>query len=161
MQNNINHYVTRNRLNNASYRQRLDRISKNIFWRQNLLKLVFEEISTFDAQNPVVGSLLRELDIRKEDLVSKLIKKAPRPGADLNIQKRLEALRKDNNKFNNNNDGAPLPPPYPPTFNNFVPPPQCPPPPPPPPSFNSFQQPQYFPPPPPPLPSPPLSALPR
>ena len=122
---------------------------------------MFKEISTFDAQNPVVGSLLRELDIGKEDLVSELIKKAPRPGGDLNIQKRLEALRKDKNKFNNNNDGSPLPLPSPPTFNNFVPPPQYPSPPPPPSSFNSFQQPQYFPPPPPPLPSPPLSALPR
>ena len=114
---------------------------------------MFEDISTFDMQNPVVGSLPGELDIAKKDLASELIRKALRPGVDLDIQKRLEALQVDNNKFNNNN--APLPPPSPPTFNNFVPPPQLPPPPPPL-SFNSFQQSQYFqPPPPPPLPSPP------
>ena len=144
MQMDINHYVTRDRLNNASFRQRLDPISKNIFWHQNPLEIVFEDISTFDVQSPVAGSLLWELYIGKKDLPSKLIKKAPTPSVDLDIQKRLEALRKDNNKFNNNN--APLPPPSPPTFNNFAPPPQLLPPPPPL-LFNSFQQSQYFPPP--------------
>ena len=34
---------------------------------------------------------------KKKDLASELIKKAPRPGVDLDIQKRLEALGKDNN----------------------------------------------------------------
>ena len=61
----INHYVTRDRINDASFRQRLDPISKNILRRQNSLKLVFEDISTFDAENPIVGSLLREIDIKK------------------------------------------------------------------------------------------------
>ena len=45
IQNNINHYVMRDKLNNASL-----------------------------TQNPIVGSLLRELDIGKKDLASKLIK---------------------------------------------------------------------------------------
>ena len=34
-QNNINLYVKWDRLNNASFRQKLDRIEKNIFGRQN------------------------------------------------------------------------------------------------------------------------------
>ena len=42
-------YVTRDRLNNASFRQKLDPISKNIFRRQNPLELVFKDISTVDA----------------------------------------------------------------------------------------------------------------
>ena len=87
MQTDINHYVTRDRLNNMSFRQKLDPIAKNMFRRQNPLELVFEDISTFDTQNPIVGLLLRELDIGKKDLASKLIKKAPRPGVDLDIQK--------------------------------------------------------------------------
>ena len=62
MQNDINHYVTRDRINNASFRQKLDPISKNILRRQNPLELIFEDISTFDAENPITGSLLRELD---------------------------------------------------------------------------------------------------
>ena len=87
MQTDISHYVTRDRLNNMSFRQKLDPIAKNMFRRQNPLELVFEDISTFDTQNPIVGLLLRELDIGKKHLASKLIKKAPRPGVDLDIQK--------------------------------------------------------------------------
>ena len=64
-QTDINHYVTRDRINDASFRQKLDSISKNILRRQSPLKLVFEDISTFDAENPIVGSLLREIDLKK------------------------------------------------------------------------------------------------
>ena len=80
IQDDINLYVTRDRLNNASFRQKVDPISKNIFRRQNPLEFIFQDISTFDAQNPVVGSLLRELDIGKKDIASDLVKKAPKPG---------------------------------------------------------------------------------
>ena len=57
IQTDINHYVTRDRINDASFRQKLDLISKNILRRQNPLELVFEDISAFDAENPIVGSL--------------------------------------------------------------------------------------------------------
>ena len=67
MQTDINYYVTRDRINDASsFRQKLDPISKNILRRQNPLELVFEDVSTFDAENPIVGSLLREIDIKKK-----------------------------------------------------------------------------------------------
>ena len=59
MQTDINHYVTKDRINDASFKQKLDPIS-------NPLELVFEDISTFDAENPIVGSLLREIDIKKK-----------------------------------------------------------------------------------------------
>ena len=65
IQTDINHYV-RDRINSASFRQRLDPISKNILRRQNLLELVFEDISTFNAENRIVVSLLREIDIKKK-----------------------------------------------------------------------------------------------
>ena len=48
---------------------KLDPISKNILRRQNPLELVFEDISAFDAENPIVGSLLREIDIKKNSLI--------------------------------------------------------------------------------------------
>ena len=67
MQTDINHYVTKDRINDASFRQKLDPTSKNIIIRQNPLELVFEDISTFDAKNPIVGSLLREIDIKKKN----------------------------------------------------------------------------------------------
>ena len=63
IQTDINHYVTKDRINDASFRQKLDPISKNILRRQNPLELVFGNISTFDAENPIVGSLLREIRI--------------------------------------------------------------------------------------------------
>ena len=66
MQRDINHYVTKGRLHNASFRQKLDPISKNILRRQNPPELVFEDIFTFDAENPIARSLLRELDVGKK-----------------------------------------------------------------------------------------------
>ena len=41
IQTDINYYVTRDRINDASFRQKLDPISKNILRRQNPLELVF------------------------------------------------------------------------------------------------------------------------
>ena len=57
--------ITCQGINNASFRQILDPIKRNILRRQNPLELIFEDISTFDAENPIVGSLLRELDSGK------------------------------------------------------------------------------------------------
>ena len=39
IQTDINHYVTRDRINNASFRQKSDPISKNILRRQNPLEI--------------------------------------------------------------------------------------------------------------------------
>ena len=41
MQTDINHYLTRDRINSASFWQKLDPISKNILRRQNPLELGF------------------------------------------------------------------------------------------------------------------------
>ena len=68
IQNDINNYVTRDRINSSSFRQKLDPIAKNIIRRQNPVELVFEDVSTFDAKNSIVGSLLRELDVSKKDI---------------------------------------------------------------------------------------------
>ena len=73
MQTDINHYFTKNRINDASFRQKLDPISKNILRRQNPLELVFEDISTFDAENPIVGNLLREIYIKKSNQTAILL----------------------------------------------------------------------------------------
>ena len=73
-----------------SFRQTLDPLSKNIIRRQNPLELVFEDISTFDAENPIVGSLLKELDVGKKYIASELIKKTPRPpGVNFATRKRF------------------------------------------------------------------------
>ena len=170
IQDDINHYVTRDRINNASFRQKLDPIAKNILRRQNPLELVFQEISTFDAENPIAGLLLRKLDVGKKDTASKLIKKAPQPPRnDYLIQNRLNKLRNTGNDNNNNNNGLSLAPSFfqpPSPQSSLLPPFFSPQPPLPPPIFNNFQppslpanqQPTLFniplpPPPPPPPPS--------
>ena len=105
IQTDINHYVTRDRINDASSRQRLDTISKNILRRQNTLELVFEDISTFDAENRIVGSLLRKIDIKKKQSDSDFIKLLPsHPGKEFEIKKTLDKLRGINTSFSNNNN---------------------------------------------------------
>ena len=90
---------------------------------------------------------LESLTLVKTDVPSDLVGKAPRPRVDIDIQKRLDALKKDNLNFNRNNSNDLSPPLQPPSFNNFIPlPPQ-------PPSFNNF----IPPPPQPPWPQPPPS----
>ena len=94
IQTDINHYVTRDRINNASFRQKLDPISKNILRRQKPLELVFEDLSTFDAENLIVGSLLREIDIKKKQSDSDFIKSLPsHPDKEFEIRKRLDNLK--------------------------------------------------------------------
>ena len=75
------------------------------------MELVFEDISTFDAENPIVGSLLREIDIKKKQSESDFI--PSQPGKEFQIQKRLDRLRgigrtnfNDNNNNNNINPGG-------------------------------------------------------
>ena len=117
MQDDINMYVTRDRLNNSSFRQKLDPIAKNIFGRQNPLELVFKDVSTFDAQNPITGSLLREIDVGKKDIDFRLLKKSPNV-IDALLKSRLDTLRRDVD----NNNISPLPPP----LSTFFPPPSSP-----------------------------------
>ena len=62
-------------INNANFIQRLDPISKNVIRRQNPLELVFEDILTFDVENPIVGSLLKELNVGEKDVANELIKR--------------------------------------------------------------------------------------
>ena len=52
MQADINTLVTRERGSNK----------KNILMRKNVLELAFEDISTFDAERSIAGSLLWGLD---------------------------------------------------------------------------------------------------
>ena len=59
IQTDINHYLTKGRINNASFRQKLDPIRPT--WA-----FVFKNILTIDTKNPIVGSLLKELYVGKK-----------------------------------------------------------------------------------------------
>ena len=120
--------MTKDRINNVSFRRKLDPMSENILRRQNPLELLFKDISTFDAKSPIVGSLPRELDVGKNILASDLIKQAPDPpGQDYAIRNRLNKLGdKQEPTDNNNNISPPISPPaLPPTPGPgpFIPPP--------------------------------------
>ena len=58
--------VTNNRLNEASFRRRFDKISKNIIRNKNPIELLFKDVKHFDAQNPVIGFLIKEVDISEK-----------------------------------------------------------------------------------------------
>ena len=100
--------------------------------RQNPLELVIEDISTFDGENPIVGSLLKKLNAGKKLATRDLVKNAPGiPGQDFEIQNRLNRLRnidtepKNNNNNNNKNNLSPpsSPPLVSPSTGPFIPPP--------------------------------------
>ena len=82
--------------------------------RQNPLEFVFEDISTFDAKNPIVGSLLRELAVGKKDIASDLIKRAP--GLDTTLRYRLNKLKNIQEPKDDDNNLSPPPSPPPPSF---------------------------------------------
>ena len=73
IQSDIELYVTRGRHNRASFRCKLDPIEKSIWRTENPLALLFKDVTNFDEQNPVIGSLLREIDLGKRGTNSDLI----------------------------------------------------------------------------------------
>ena len=72
IQTDITHYVTRDRINNTSFRQKLDPISKNILSWENSIELVIKVISTFDAENTIVSSIVKNLVLGKMILLVNL-----------------------------------------------------------------------------------------
>ena len=133
IQSDIDLYVTRGRHNQASFRRNLDPIEKSVCRTENPLALLFKDVANFDAQNPIIGFLLREIDLGKNKTNSQLIANQLSKAPDINdtiLLNRFKKLKDDpinynnnnNNDDNNDNDGGinPLgPPPPPPTFNDF------------------------------------------
>ena len=140
IQSDIYLFVTRGRHNETSFRRKLDLIEKSVWRTENPLALLFKDVANFDAQNPVMGSLLREIDLGKNKTKSSLISTAP----DINYTILLQRFKKvtpinyndnddddddddddnndnnTNNNQNNNYNNIPLgPPPSPPNFGNI------------------------------------------
>ena len=131
IKSDIDLFVTKGRFNEASVRHNLDPIVKSVWRTENPVALLFKDVATFDAQNPIIGSLLREIDLSKKgrnsDLINKQLDKAPSINDTILIQ-RLRKLKVAPINFNSGNDDdddnnkpnfpAGQPPP-PPTFNDF------------------------------------------
>lgn len=92
--------------------------------------MLFKNLKHFDTQNPVIGNLVREVDMGKKQDLSKFLSQAP-DVKDLELRSRLNNLRSRNEFFNggddnNNKNYTFIPPPPPPQ----LPQPSCVPPPP-------------------------------
>ena len=71
-------------------------------------------LTTYNVENPIVGSLLREPDIGKKDVASDLVKIAPRqPGLDTPLRNRLNRLKDRPEPKHGNYDLSPTPSPSP------------------------------------------------
>ena len=109
------------KLDSATFRRKFDPISKNVIRNQNPMELLFKDLKHFDAQNPVIGNLIKEIDIGKKKDLSKILKGA-QDIIDLELRSRLNRLRDDetfnpdDNNSNNNNNLPPPPPFFPPNF---------------------------------------------
>ena len=84
IQSDIDLYVTRGIHNQAGFRSKLDPIEKSVWRTENTLALLFRDVPNFDAQNSVIGSLLREIDLGKRSTNNDLIKKSLSKGPDIN-----------------------------------------------------------------------------
>ena len=107
IQSDIDFYVTRGRQNQASFRRKLDPIEKNVWKSENPLALLLKDVANFDAQNPVIGSLLREIDLGKRSTNSDLIKKSLSKAPDINdtiLLQRFKKFKETPINYNDNKD---------------------------------------------------------
>ena len=66
IQGELNLYRTDGKLNSPSFRRKFDPISKNVIRNQNPIELLFKDLKHFDAQNPVIVNLIKEIDVGKK-----------------------------------------------------------------------------------------------
>ena len=140
---NLQMIVTDRKFNNAGIRRKLDLKYPSIIKKPTASNFLFHDLKQFNVQNPVIGGLYNQLQIRTSDQL-KLLKKAPRI-KDLKIRNALERLKKfnlnigaadeDDNDEDDDNDipglprgrrdepAAPPPPPPPPPPGPRPPPP--------------------------------------
>ena len=91
---NLGMIVTDRKFNNAGIRRKLDLKYPSIMRKPTASNFLFRDIKQFDVQNPVIGGLYNQLQIRTSDQL-KLLKKAPNI-KDLKIRNALERLKKFN-----------------------------------------------------------------
>ena len=91
---NLDMIVTDRKFNNAGIRRKLDLKYPSIIKKPTASNVLFRDKKQFNVQNPVIGGLYNQLQIRTSDQL-KLLKKAPRI-KDLKIRNALERLKKFN-----------------------------------------------------------------
>ena len=91
---NLGMIVTDRKFNNAGIRRKLDLKYPSIIKKPTASNFLFRDKKQFNVQNPVIGGLYNQLQIRTSDQL-KLLKKAPSI-KDLKIRNALERLKKFN-----------------------------------------------------------------
>ena len=91
---NLGMIVTDRKFNNAGIRRKLDLKYPSIIKKPTASNFLFRDKKQFDVQNPVIGGLYNQLQIRTSDQL-KLLRKAPNI-KDLKIRNALERLKKFN-----------------------------------------------------------------
>ena len=107
IQSDIGLFVTKARFNEASVTHKHDPIVKGVWRTENRLALHFKDVATFGAQNPIIGSLLREIDLKKKGRNSDLIRKQLEKALDINdaiLIQRFKKFKDDPINFNNSDD---------------------------------------------------------
>ena len=103
IQSDIDLYVNRARHNEASFHRKLNPIEKSVWRTENPLALLFKDVANFDAQNPAIGSLLKEIDLGKNNNKSSLISTA----SDINdtiLLHRFKKIKETPINYNDNDD---------------------------------------------------------
>ena len=103
IQSDIDLYVNRARHNEASFHRKLNPIEKSVWRTENPLALLFKDVANFDAQNPAIGSLLKEIDLGKNNNKSSLISTA----SDINdtiLLHRFKKFKETPINYNDNDD---------------------------------------------------------
>ena len=121
IQENLNVIVTDGSFNNASIRRTLDTKYPSVMKKSNPIDVVFKDKALFDMQNPIVGSLIAQVQENKarERECMKQLSTGPSI-TDINIGNRLKELRDfsdgniNDNRNDNNDDGPGVPPSPPP-----------------------------------------------
>ena len=122
IQQNLNLIVTDGGFNEASILKVLDTKYPSVMKKSNPIDVVFKDKVKFDAQTPVIGTLLAQVnneDKKKEKAFLNQLSGAPSI-TDLNIRKQLQELNDfnkgqvnndDDDNDDNNDGGIDLPPP--------------------------------------------------
>ena len=94
IQSDIDLFLSKGRFNKASVRHKLDPILKSVWRTENPLAFLFKDVTMFDAQNQIIGSLLREIDLEKYGKNCGLIKKQLDKAPDINDTILIQRLKK-------------------------------------------------------------------
>ena len=106
IQENLNMIVTDGGFNNASVRRELDTKYPSVMKKSNPIDVVFKDKAKFDVQNPVVGSLIAQVQESKKKEREYLKQLSGVPSVtDIDIGKRLKELKDFNEGWDDGDSG--------------------------------------------------------